>query len=278
MTDFPEGTPCWADAMFKDVEGAKRFYGELFGWTFGEAASEYGNYTQAHSDGKAVAAVVPTMPGGDESPSAWCLYFASDDVHRTAEEIKNAGGALLMEPMQVGSFGSMVIAKEPSGAVFGVWQAAGHRGFEKTDEPGSYCWAELFTREPAKADDFLKKVFPYGAQKVECDDSPETQGMDFKVFSLGGGGQDGQDRPVLGRMKMGDEFPKDIPAYIQVYFSVPNCDAAVETAQRLGGRLYFGPMDSPFGRFAALSDPQGAAFAVLDASTKVGEMPRMTAA
>ncbi|MYW18313.1 VOC family protein, partial [Streptomyces sp. SID2955] len=47
MAVQPEGTPCWADAMFSDVEGAKRFYGDVLGWTFGASSSEYGNYTQA---------------------------------------------------------------------------------------------------------------------------------------------------------------------------------------------------------------------------------------
>lgn len=273
MTEFPEGAPCWADAMFKDVEGAKSFYGEVLGWTFGEAASEFGNYTQAYSDGKAVAAVVPPMPGGDDVPSAWCLYFASQDVAETAEKIKGAGGTVLLAPMQVGSFGSMAIAKEPSGAVFGVWQAGDHKGFEKMAEPGAYCWAELYTREPDKADTFLKGVFPYTVRKMEPGDDPEAQGMDFKVFSLGG-----PDNPVLGRMKMGDEFPKQIPSYIQIYFNVPNCDDAVAKAKKLGGQLHFGPMDSPFGRVAALTDQQGAAFAVIDMSTTVGEMPHMSEA
>ena len=75
MAAHPEGAPCWVDAMFSDVEGAKNFYGEVLGWTFGESSSDYGNYTQAYANGKAVAAVVPPMPG-QEGQSAWCLYFA----------------------------------------------------------------------------------------------------------------------------------------------------------------------------------------------------------
>ncbi|MEW2137499.1 VOC family protein [Streptomyces sp. NPDC005409] len=267
MTEFTEGAPCWVDAMFTDVEGAKAFYGDVLGWTFGEASTEYGNYTQAYSGGKAVAAVVPPMPGAD-APSQWCLYFASPDAAATAEKVTSAGGEVLMGPMQVGAFGTMLIAKEPSGAVFGVWQPGEHKGFEKMGEAGSYAWAEVFTREPDKADDFLAKVFPYAAQQMDPGDDPETAGMDFKVFSLGGAGN-----VVLGRMKMGEEFPPQIPSYIQIYFGVPNCDEAVEKTKKHGGKLHFGPMDSPFGRFAAVTDPQGAAFAVIDMSTTVGEMP-----
>ncbi|WP_330297317.1 VOC family protein [Streptomyces sp. NBC_00503] len=268
MAEFPEGTPCWVDAMFTDVEGAKSFYAAVLGWTFGESSSEYGNYTQAYSDGKAVAAVVPPMPG-QEGASQWCLYFSSPDAAATAGKIKAAGGEVLMEPMQVGAFGTMAIAKEPGGAVFGVWQPGEHKGFEKpAGEVGAYAWAEVFTRDAAKTDGFLPQVFPYGEQQMEAGENPEMPGMDFKVFNLGG-----PENVVLGRMKMGDEFPPEIPSYVQVYFGVPDCDAAVAKTQELGGMLHFGPLDSPFGRFAALTDPQGAAFAVIDMSTTVGEMP-----
>lgn len=251
--------------MFKDVEVAKTFYGDVLGWTFGESSSEFGNYTQAYKGGKAVAAVVPPMPGQDgEGQSTWCLYFASADVAATAEKIRAAGGTVLMEPMQVGDFGSMCIAQEPSGAVFGLWQAGQHEGFELEGESGSYAWAEVFTREPAKTDPFFTDVFGYGSKKMK------DEHVDYRVFDLGGA------QPVLGRMLMtAEDFPPEIPSYIQLYFAVDNCDKAVEAAQRLGGKKLFGPMDSPFGRFAAILDPQGATFAVIDLKTTVGEMPEM---
>nr|WSX51033.1 VOC family protein [Streptomyces sp. NBC_00974] len=268
MAEFPEGAPCWVDAMFTDVEGAKTFYADVLGWTFGESASEYGHYTQAYSDGKAVAAVVPPMPGAD-APSQWCLYFASADAAATAEKVKSAGGELLMEPMQVGSFGTMAIAKEPSGAVFGIWQPGDHKGFEKLGETGAYAWAELFSRDVAKVDAFLPKVFSYESRQMDMGDSPEAAGMDYKVFSVGG-----PENPVLGRMNMGTDFPPEIPSYVQVYFAVPDCDDAVAKVTEHGGKLHFGPVDSPFGRFAAFTDPQGAAFAVIDLAKTVGEMPK----
>jgi predicted enzyme related to lactoylglutathione lyase len=265
MAARPEGTPVWTDAMFTDVEGAKSFYGEVLGWTFGEASSEFGNYTQAFRNGKAVAAVVPPMPGQDTPPqSAWCLYFSSPDATATAEKIKNSGGTLLMEPMAVGDFGSMCLAQDPTGVLFGVWQPGVHEGFELEGETGTFAWAEIFTREPAKSDAFFTSVFGYNAKKMM------DEHVDYKVFDLGG------EMPVLGRMTMTlEDFPAEVPSYIQIYFAVDNCDRAVETAEKLGGRTVFGPMDSPFGRFAAIVDPQGAAFAVIDLTTTEGEVPEM---
>ncbi|GHH04705.1 VOC family protein [Streptomyces rubradiris] len=259
MAVQPEGTPCWADAMFSDVEGAKRFYGDVLGWTFGESSSEYGNYTQAYADGKAVAAVVPPMPG-QEGQSQWCLYLASPDAAATARRIGECGGEVLLEPMRVGDFGTMCLAREPSGAVFGVWQAGTHEGFEATATPGAYCWAEVFTREPEQADAFLASVFPYRMKEIEDD------AVDFRMFGIG-------EDTVLGRMRMTEDFPPEVPSYINVYFAVDDCDAAVARAVELGGILRFGPMSSPFGRFAALSDPQGADFSVIDITTTEGRMP-----
>jgi predicted enzyme related to lactoylglutathione lyase len=246
--------------MFTDVEGAKRFYGDVLGWTFGESSSEYGNYTQAYMNGKAVAAVVPPMPG-QEGQSQWCLYLASPDAAATASRIRENGGEVLMEPMQVGDFGTMCLAREPSGAVFGVWQGGTHEGFEAAGVPGAYCWAEVFTREPQKTDAFLPAVFGYTAKQL-VDDA-----VDFREFRVG-------DETVLGRMKMTDDFPPEVPSYINVYFMVADCVAAVATATELGGILRFGPMDTPFGRFAAVTDPQGANFSVIDVATTQGEKPQ----
>ncbi|CAL9323178.1 VOC family protein [Streptomyces sp. SudanB182_2057] len=259
MAVQPEGTPCWADAMFSDLKGAKRFYGDVLGWTFGESSPQYGNYTQAYAHGKAVAAVVPPMPG-QEGRSQWCLYFASPDAAATARRIRECGGEVLLEPMRVADFGTMCLAREPSGAVFGVWQAGTHEGFGATATPGAYCWAEVFTREPEQADTFLASVFPYRMRELQDD------AVDFRMFDIG-------EDTVLGRMRMTEDFPPEVPSYINVYFAVDDCDTAVARAVELGGVLRFGPVSSPFGRFAALSDPQGADFSVIDITTTEGRMP-----
>ncbi|HLL33850.1 MAG TPA: VOC family protein [Streptomyces sp.] len=264
MAVKPEGHPCWADAMFTDIDGAKSFYGDVLGWTFGEAQTDYGSYTEAYRDGKAVAAIVPPMPGQEEDRSQWCLYFASPDAAATAGKIRENGGELIMGPMSVGDVGSMCLARDPGGVVFGVWQAGSHEGFQaEMGTPGAYCWAEVFTREPGKSDAFFPAVFPYTAQQMEDDD------IDFRVFNAAGA-------PVLGRIKMTDDFPPDVPPYINLYFSVADCDDAITKATKLGAVLRFGPMNSPFGRFAALTDPQGADFSVIDTTTTEGDMPQLT--
>ncbi|MFC9614225.1 VOC family protein [Streptomyces sp. NPDC056938] len=263
MAARPEGAPIWADAMFPDLEAAKRFYGELLGWTFEEGREEFGNYTQAKSDGKRVGALSPQMPGMEGTPPSWNLYLATPDVKATAARVKESGGTLLMEPMEVGDFGSMVSVQDPAGVFFSLWQPGTHDGFEKVGEPGSYAWAEVTTRDTGKTDGFFEAAFPYEVRKMA------DENVDFNIWQL-----DGQ--PQLGRFKMTEDFPPQVPSYVNVYFAVDDCDAAVATVTRLGGKLHYGPMDTPFGRFAAVTDPQGAAFSVIDLSTTQGEMPDLT--
>jgi len=248
--------------MFPDLDAAKRFYGDVLGWTFGGSVEEYGDYTQAYADGKAVAALMPPMPG-QEGPAAWCLYLASADAAATAARIHDSGGEPLMDPMRVGEFGTMLLARDPAGVTFGVWQAGSHEGFEAERVPGAYCWAEVFTRDPAASDAFFSAVFPYNMKKMA------DEHVDFRLYNLG-------DQTVMGRMRMGDEFPPQVPPYINVYFTVADCDAAVAKATDRGAVLRFGPMSMPFGRFAALTDPQGAAFSVIDVNTTEGEPPKLS--
>jgi predicted enzyme related to lactoylglutathione lyase len=48
-----------------------------------------------------------------------------------------------------------------------------------------------------------------------------------------------------------------------VYFSVADCDATCGLAEKIGGRVSSPPTDTPPGRYAVLSDPQGAFFSVI---------------
>ncbi|GGZ22753.1 hydrolase [Streptomyces inusitatus] len=259
MAVRPEGTPCWADGMFPDLAAAKSFYGELFGWTFGESSEEFGNYTQASVDGGTVAALMPQEPGS-ERPPAWNLYFATSDARATAAKIRENGGTLIADSVEVGGFGTMVVAQDPSGIHFSAWQPASHQGFERTGTPGAYAWADLCTREVRKADAFFPSVFPFEVKRMESDQ------VDYHVWSIGG-------EPVAGRLRMTDNFPADAPPFINVYFAVAGVDAAVATVRRLGGQLLYGPHPSPFGRFAPVMDQQGAVFTLIDPADKEGETP-----
>ncbi|MEV6313704.1 VOC family protein [Streptomyces sp. NPDC051776] len=261
MAAFNEGVPCWVDAMVPDPEAGKRFYGELFGWTFQEGEEKYGYYARAFHDGRGVAALMPKPDG--RMPTVWNLYFATRDAEAAAARIEEAGGRIITAPLPVADFGTMVVAADPGGAVFGLWEAGSSAGFEKQGRPVSYAWTELYTHSPERVDPFYETVFGYTTQELDTGGSAP-----FAVWSPPGR-PPGVDSAVAGRAEIDSSFPAEMPAHFLVYFAVAECDEAVRITTRLGGRVILDPEDTPYGRFAVMVDNQGANFAVIDLSRAV---------
>jgi predicted enzyme related to lactoylglutathione lyase len=245
------GTPAWFDLMTPDLEGARKFYGELFGWTFLVGPAEMGYYTMCRL-GDANAAGMALRDKNAPFPSAWSIYFKSTDINASAEAVKANGGQVMMGPVDVSGEGHMVVCLDPTGAAFGFWQDGRHTGAHVADEPGAMTWADVYTRDGAKAQDFYAKV-------LDCEAKKMPGGMEYWTLEKNGA-------PKSGVMHMDDKFPKEIPAHWAVYFAVKDTDASVELIKKNGGKLNMGPFDSPYGRIAIVSDPFGATFTIIKLS------------
>jgi predicted enzyme related to lactoylglutathione lyase len=69
--------------------------------------------------------------------------------------------------------------------------------------------------------------------------------------------------PAGGMMQIQPEWG-DVPTHWATYFSADDCDGIVARAQESGGSVVSPTMDIPeVDRFAWLSDPLGASFAVI---------------
>ena len=70
-------------------------------------------------------------------------------------------------------------------------------------------------------------------------------------------------RTIAGVQPRPQGMPADAPDFWQVYFGSTDVDAEAAKATSLGATVLVAPMDIPgTGRFAVLSDPQGAVFAL----------------
>ncbi len=247
MTEYTPGTPNWVDVSAPDTEAIKAFYGALFGWE-GITLPEMGNYTNFTMHGKLVCGAAPTMTPGQQP--AWTTYISVEDADATARAIEENGGQVAFPPMDVAELGRMAICSDPTGAFFGLWQPRQFKGAQLVNEPGSLIWNQLNTRDIDAAKTFYTKVFPWTA---------ETNGEGryaYTEWQVNG-------RSVAGGMVMDESFPADLPAHWQTCFAVADCDATVATAQGRDGRVLMPAMDMEQGRFAVISDPQGAAFSVI---------------
>jgi predicted enzyme related to lactoylglutathione lyase len=175
------------------------------------------------------------------------------DADETAAKVKDAGGNVVVEPMDVMDLGRMAFFADPTGAVFGVWQPKSFAGADLVNEPNSLCWNEVYTRDAARDKEFYPAVFGWDAGRPTFEGAPDT----YTMWEQAG-------HRVGGMMQMtGEMFPPEVPAHWSVCFAVADADATVAKAKELGATIAAEPMDMPIGRFAGIIDPQGAAFTIM---------------
>jgi predicted enzyme related to lactoylglutathione lyase len=247
--------PAWIDLSSDDPAASREFYGTLFGWeTDVSDDPQYGGYGIARlpDGGEDVAGIgVKMSPGG---PSFWALYIGTDDAAAVGEKVKEAGGVVIMPAFPVGDMGKIGVFQDPTGAFISVWEPAGEGSF-RCDDAGTFVWGELNARDITKAHDFYPKVFGWA---VTTSSMGEGQG-DYTEFQIDG-------ESILGGMEMADGVPAQVPSYWMVYFAVDDVDDAFKRAVAAGATGIVPAVDFPGGRFAIVTDPQGAMFGMLKMS------------
>jgi uncharacterized protein len=170
--------------------------------------------------------------------------------------VGDAGGTVLDGPLDVpANAGSLAICQDTEGAVFALWEPRELKGAQLVNEPGSWTWNNLMTRDAGAATDFYGQVFDWTA--AQPDGAPDYV-WNWQV--------DGQRWPegLAGLMRMGTDMPVDAPPHWQVSLMVESADAAVEKNKAAGGSSLFGPIDIPIARMAVVLDPQGANVSLLE--------------
>jgi predicted enzyme related to lactoylglutathione lyase len=113
-----EGVFVWDELGTTDVDGAQRFYEDVFGWTTTDMGSEYGGYRMFQRGETRIAGLM-ALPDASMHP-LWQPYVAVDDADATTAKAKQLGGSALMEPMDVPKVGRIAVLRDPQGAVFGI--------------------------------------------------------------------------------------------------------------------------------------------------------------
>ncbi|MGV9561370.1 VOC family protein [Streptomyces sp. NPDC003480] len=239
------GGPCWAELGTSDLEAAKRFYTELFGWRpETDPRQEAGGYTVARLGDAPVAALAPLHQ--EAQPVAWNVAFSVEDADAAAEAVTAAGGTLILGPVDVHEAGRFTVVRDPGGAAFQMWQPRAFAGAGLFNAPGSLGWVELLTRAPDRVTDFYTTVFGWSVNP-----SPR-----YTQWGIGGA-------DFGGMLTMGDGFPPEVPSHWLPYFAAEDVDAMASVATGADGSVLMEPTSLAGGRrIAVLRDPQGALFGV----------------
>ncbi len=254
-TSYAHGTPCWVDVASPDVDAAKAFYQGLFGWGATDEFDDDGTriYTNFDRDGQVVCGLGGQQPGMEGMPAIWMSYVAVDDAEAMSAKVEAAGGTVIMPAMQIMDAGKMAVFSDPSGAAICVWEAGNHFGAAVVNEPNTYSWNELNSRDLATVKPFYASVF--GWEYEEIDMGPPTG-----IYHVVAGGEEGG---LAGMMDMPAEVPAEVPDHWLVYFIVEDADAMCASATALGGTMAMPPFDTPVGRIGVIQDPHMGAFAVM---------------
>jgi predicted enzyme related to lactoylglutathione lyase len=115
------GTFCWDELHTKDLAGAKKFYGAVFGWTgFAGEHDEYWHWKNADKD----IGGMTTHMGGPNVPPHWLAYLAVSDVDGVTKRVEALGGKVTMPAMEIPKVGRFSVVEDPTGAVFSPFRSA----------------------------------------------------------------------------------------------------------------------------------------------------------
>lgn len=252
ITKHVETMFSYSDLMTTDLQGATAFYSQLFGWETDEQPIGEGQvYVMLKKDGKTVAAASaqPDQQREMGIPPMWNAYFTVYDLDNRTKEAERAGGTVHAQPFDVLDVGRMSVIMDPNGAVFCLWEPKSAIGAEVMGDPNTLTWAECVSADLEKGRTFYTEVFGWEPQSMD-----DPSGGQYIVMN-----KDGQ--PVCGVMAP----PGEMPSFWLVYFAVANSDATVARARELGAEIQRDTTPIPgVGRFALITDPQGAGFGVLE--------------
>jgi predicted enzyme related to lactoylglutathione lyase len=256
-TSYEPGTFSWVDLGTTDREGAKGFYQGLFGWDAVDNRMEEGDsYSIMLVNGESVAAIYDQPPQQREAgmPPFWFSYVTVASADDAAAAAKEAGGSVHAEPFDVMQAGRMAVIGDPTGAMFGVWEARDNIGAGRVNELGCLTWNELATNDVEAASNFYTELFGWSIEELDTGGGP-------RYWSIGHeGGAAGQNGGVreLGPAEEG------VPPNWLPYFGVESVDGTLGKAGELGAATLVPGTDLPTGRFAVVRDPQGAVFALFE--------------
>lgn len=238
----------WHELSVKNVEEAKGFYGELFGWkTRSMDMGPMGTYNVVIANDKDIAGIAPQKGSG---PSSWLAYCSTPDVDAAVERAKAKGAKVEVPPMDIPNVGRFAILTDAQGARLAPFLPSSGDYPELAGPPpvGTFCWNELVTEDPDAAKALYTDVYGWGTESKDMG----PMGT-YTVLKRG-------ENMAAGIMKKMD--PK-APSMWLSYVAVEDVDASLTKAKRLGGTELLAAMDIPkVGRFAVVADKAGAAIAL----------------
>ena len=247
------GKAVFVQLVTPDLASAKKFYGGLFGWTFGDIQADGTSYAAASLHGRPVAGLVhKEVPAGGKQQPSWLTFFSVGDVDAAQKVALQNGARLLYGPRDVPDRGRQAVFADPQGAVFAVLASSSGDPADELVQPGEWIWSSLLTRDPDADADFYQKIFDY-----EVFELPAAPGMEHLLLA-----SDDIARASVNSLPANK--PKVRPHWLN-YVRVEDAEKMTAKVVALGGRvLVDARIDRHGGKVSVVTDPQGAPFGLFE--------------
>lgn len=236
----------WREVFTRDTEAAKRFYSQLFGWTWEDRPmGEDFVYTLFKNGDAQICGMMnlDELPGdSSQIPPHWASYVSVESVDETVETAVAEGATVLSECHDIPEVGRFAVMQDPQGAVFHLMHF--FKGDGEDTPPGlhDFCWENLTTHEPARAKAFYEKVIGWGT---------EPMGEGTTVFTRL---KNGEPCGLASMGPAGDGHPAWTP-----FVNVASIVETTAKVRALGGQVFVERTEIPeVGAFGVIQDPTGA--------------------
>jgi predicted enzyme related to lactoylglutathione lyase len=126
--DADDGSAVTYQLACRDVDGATRFYGTVFGWdartTPLTGGSSYTEFLDPGTGRRVAGMVEIDRRWRLDVPARWMLHLQVGDTDRTAARAAELGGRVSVPPFDLPNVGRLAVIDDPERAVFSVLQAA----------------------------------------------------------------------------------------------------------------------------------------------------------
>jgi uncharacterized protein len=111
----------WHELLTEDVEGSKKFYTELLGWTLQEfPMGESGSYWVVKTGEEEEGGIMKIPSDAEDVPPHWGVYITVDNVDVTTKKAGQLGAKVLVPPTDIPEVGRFAVLQDPQGAAFAI--------------------------------------------------------------------------------------------------------------------------------------------------------------
>jgi uncharacterized protein len=246
----------WHDLMTPDVKKSSEFYKNLMNWTITETTMNNGTYHMINVGDKKIGGFMQMEHNDTHHHPYWMGYVGVEDVDTATNAVTHHGGKIHMHPTTIPGIGRYSVVTDPTGGALSMIHEERPQHFDEKPMTtiGTFCWDELMTPNMEEAVKFYGNILPW----TPMTDTPHTMD-DYTVMKQHG------THTAAG---VYNNTEHDHASWL-AHILVDDLSAHMHKATELGAKIIMNETAvAGMGKFAILTDPVGAMFAMFEHTGK----------